>query len=62
MKSIMNYNAMVMVSKWNKDSSLIASGGQAKTVQVWQPNSVHKADQQVIRVFNQENDVVDLDW
>ena len=27
MKSIMNYNAMVMVSKWNKDSSLIASGG-----------------------------------
>jgi hypothetical protein len=31
-KSIFNYNSMVMVSKWNKDSSLIASGGQAKSV------------------------------
>ena len=31
-KSIFNYNSMVMVSKWNKESSLIASGGEAKSV------------------------------
>jgi WD40 repeat protein len=48
-----------MVSKWNKDGSLIASAGQSKTVQVWNPN---RGDQQVVKVFNQENDIVDLDW
>jgi hypothetical protein len=41
---------MVMVSKWNKDSSLVASGGQAKSVQIWHPNL--KSDQQVVKVFN----------
>jgi len=30
-------NAMVMVSKWNKDGSLIASGVQDKKVLVWMP-------------------------
>jgi WD40 repeat protein len=48
-----------MVSKWNKDGSLIASAGQSKTVQVWNPS---RGDQQVVKVFNQENDIVDLDW
>ena len=31
-KSIFNCNNMVMVSKWNKDGSLIASGGGDRRV------------------------------
>jgi|LauGreDrversion4_2_1035121.scaffolds.fasta_scaffold128459_2 hypothetical protein len=50
---------MVIVSKWNKDGSLIASAGQSKTVQVWNPNRI---DHLAVKVFNQENDIVDLDW
>jgi len=37
-KSIFNCNNIVMVSKWNKDGSLIASAGQSKTVQIWNPS------------------------
>lgn len=36
-KSIFNCNGMVMVSKWNKDGSLIASAGGDKSVKIWSP-------------------------
>jgi hypothetical protein len=35
---------MVLVSKWNKDGSLIASAGGDKSVKVWLPQAVHKND------------------
>lgn len=59
-KSIFNCNNMVMVSKWNKDGSLIASGGQNRRVQVWVPQG--PKNDQIVKTFNQENEVVDLDW
>ena len=59
-RSIFNCNNMVMVSKWNKDGSLIASGGQDRRVQVWIPQG--QKNDLIVKTFNQENDVVDLDW
>jgi WD40 repeat protein len=52
---------MVLVSKWNKDGSLIASAGGEKSVKVWLPQAGLKGDQKV-KVLSQENDIVDLDW
>jgi WD40 repeat protein len=37
---------MVMVSKWNKDGSLIASAGGDKSVKVWSPMQT-KNDQRI---------------
>lgn len=42
LKSIFKQNNMLMTSKWNKDSSLIASGGQERKLQVWQPSDLKK--------------------
>jgi WD40 repeat protein len=50
---------MVMVSKWNKDGTLIASAGDDKIVKVWSP--FHRTDQRV-KTLNQEDTVIDLDW
>lgn len=60
-KSIFNCNSMVLVSKWNKDGSLIASAGGEKSLKVWLPQGIHKGEQRV-KVLSQENDIVDLDW
>lgn len=50
-----------MVSKWNKDGSLIATAGAQNTVEVWMPSSPGKSEQKV-KVLRQEDNIVDLDW
>lgn len=49
-----------MVSKWSKDGQLIASDTQDRKVIVWMPNGL-KQDS-IVKTFNQDNDVFDLDW
>jgi hypothetical protein len=51
---------MIIVSKFNKDGSLIASGIQDKKVVVWMPKGPNQ--DQIVKIFNQDNDVGDLDW
>ena len=51
---------MVMVSKWNKDGQLIASGTQDHKVIVWMPQGLKKDS--IVKTFVQDNAVVDLDW
>eukprot|EP00347_Sterkiella_histriomuscorum_P013599 403364101 len=53
-------STMVMVSKWSKDGQLIASGTQDRKVLVWMPQGM-KQDS-IVKTFNQDNEVVDLDW
>jgi WD40 repeat protein len=43
-KSIFNCNKMVMVSKWNRDGSMIASAGGEKSVKIWLPNATSKSE------------------
>jgi WD40 repeat protein len=46
-----------MSSKWNRDGNLIATGGQDKKVQVWDPISG-----KLLKVFDQDSEVMDIDW
>jgi len=41
---------MVMVSKWNKDGTLIASGVQDKKVIVWMPQG--PSQDHIVKTFN----------
>ena len=50
-KSVFNCNNMVLVSKWNRDGTIIASGGQDKRVQIWKPQEGAKSDL-TVKVFS----------
>jgi WD40 repeat protein len=51
---------MLLASKWNKDSTYIASGGQDQQIIIWKPTE-NSANQHFLS-FKQDSDVIDIDW
>jgi WD40 repeat protein len=52
---------MLLASKWNRDGTLIASGGQERKLSVWAPIE-NKKSNKLVKTFLLNSEITDLDW